>query len=105
MTAHRQRLPQRRRSENLSFELERHHFTATIGFYPDGKIGEVFLTNSKHGNQLDTNSRESAILLSFALQFGADINTIRKSLCRDSQGRALGPIGALLDLLAKDRKP
>ena len=97
----RERLPQRRRSENLSFELERHHFTATIGFYPDGRIGEVFLTNSKYGNQLDTNSRDAAILLSFALQFGADINTIRKSLCRNGERHALGPIGKLLDLLAE----
>jgi hypothetical protein len=92
MTA-RERLQNRRLSENFAFELDGHHFTATIGFYPDGRIGEAFLTNSKHGNQLDTNSREAAILLSFALQFGADINVIRKSLCRDGQGRALGPIG------------
>ncbi len=97
----RRRLPNRRRSENLTFELNGHHFTATIGFYPDGRIGEAFLTNSKHGNQLDTNSRDAAILLSFALQFGADINTVRKALCRDSQNRALGPIGKLLDLLVE----
>jgi hypothetical protein len=100
----RERLPQRRRSQNLTFELNGHHFTATIGFYPDGRIGEAFLTNSKYGNQLDTNSRDAAVLLSFTLQFGADIKTIRKALCRDSQDRALGPIGKLLDLLA-EREP
>ena len=64
----RERPQNRRRSENRSFELDGHHFTATIGFYPDGRIGELFLTNSKHGNQLDTNSRDAAILLSFALR-------------------------------------
>jgi hypothetical protein len=100
----RHRLPNRRRSENLSFHLNGHYFTATIGFYRDGRIGEAFLTNSKHGNQLDTNSRDAAILLSFALQHGADINQIRKALCRDAQGRAVGPIGALLDLLAEGER-
>jgi hypothetical protein len=59
----------------------------------------LFLSNHKAGNQSDTNARDAAILLSFALQHGADINTIRKALCRDSAGRALSPLGAALDLL------
>ena len=33
-----------------------------------------------------------------ALQFGADIQTIRKALCRDGSGNASGPLGAALDL-------
>jgi hypothetical protein len=40
--------------------------------------------------------------LSFALQHGADINAMRKALCRDGRGRALGPLGAALDKLAED---
>ena len=105
MLTNRQRLDNRRRSENLPFQLDGHHFTARIGFYPHGRIGEAFLTNSKHGNQFDTNSRDAAILLGFAIQFGADINTIHKSLCRDGTGRALGPVGKLLDLLAEREPP
>jgi hypothetical protein len=46
---------------------------------------------------VDTNARDSAIVLSFALQHGADIESIRKALSRDSRGRALGPLGAALD--------
>jgi hypothetical protein len=82
--------------------FERHglRFTATVSRFADGRIGELFVNNHKAGNQADTNARDAAILLSFALQFGADVETIRKALCRDSQGRALGPIGAVLDLLA-----
>jgi hypothetical protein len=37
---------------------------------------------------------------SIALQFGADIETIRKALCRDSLGKANGPLGVALDLIA-----
>ena len=100
MTARRERLPARRGSENFSFELDGLRFTATVSRFADGRIGELFLNNHKAGNQVDTNARDAAILLSFALQHGADLDEIRRALCRDSQGRALGPIGAALDLLA-----
>ena len=45
-------------------------------------------------------SLDAAIIPSFALQYGADINTVRKALCRDGTGRALGPVGAALDIIA-----
>jgi hypothetical protein len=101
----RQRLDNRRRSENFTFELDGLRFTATVSRFSDGRIGEMFLNNHKAGNQSDTNARDAAIILSFALQYGADLNQIRKALCRDSQGRALGPVGAALDLIAaQDRR-
>lgn len=96
----RERLPNRRVSENFAFELNGLRFTATISRFPDGRISELFLNNHKFGNQSDTNARDGAILLSFALQHGADIEAIRKALCRDSQGRPLGPVGAVLDIIA-----
>lgn len=66
-------------------------------------LGEVFLNNHKAGNQSDTNARDAAIILSFAVQHGADVEAIRRALCRDSQGRPLGPIAAALDLLTKQK--
>jgi hypothetical protein len=100
----RRRLPDRRRCESFTFTLDGLRFTASIGRYDDGRIGELFLTNHKSGNQSDTNARDAAIILSFAIQYGADLEAIRKALCRDGQGRALGPVGAALDLIA-DMKP
>ena len=35
-------------------------------------------------------ARDAAIILSFALQHGADAEAIRRARCRDSQGRPLG---------------
>lgn len=96
------RLPDRRVCESFNFELDGLRFTASIGRFSDGRIGELFLTNHKSGNQSDTNARDAAIILSFAIQHGADINDIRKALCRNSAGRALGPVGAALDHIAKD---
>jgi hypothetical protein len=97
----RQLLSNWRPSENFTFEVGGLQFTATTSRFPDGRVAEVFLNNHKFGNQADTNARDAAIVLSFALQYGADINDIRKALCRDSQGRAQGPLGAALDLIVE----
>jgi hypothetical protein len=100
MTA-RRRLPDRRLCESFTYEVDGLRFTATVGRFADGTIGELFLNNHKSGNQSDTNARDCAIVLSFAIQHGADIDAIRRALCRDSAGNALGPIGAALDLLVE----
>ena len=39
----------------------------------------------------------------FSLQFGCDVEALRRALMRDSQGLASSPVGALLDLLASRR--
>jgi hypothetical protein len=46
-------------------------------------------------------SRRGAIVASIALQFGADVDTIRKALCRDVRGNASGPLGVALDIVAR----
>jgi ribonucleoside-diphosphate reductase alpha chain len=99
----RERLPNRRASESFSFEVAGLRDTATFSRFPDGRIGELFLCNHKSGNQSDTNAHDAAIVLSFALQHGADLESIRKALCRDSNGQALGPLAAALDELERQR--
>ncbi len=96
----RERLGNRRASENFTFELDGLRFTATVSRFANGQLGELFLNNHKAGNQSDTNARDAAIILSFALQYGADVDVIREALCRDNVGVALGPLGRALDILA-----
>jgi hypothetical protein len=74
-------------------------FTASASRYDDGRLGEIFIDNHKAGSAIGTLVRDSAIILSFALQYGADVESIRHALCRDSAGRALGPLGVALDHL------
>lgn len=88
----RQRLPNRRPAETFNFEVAGLHYTCTIGRFPDSSIGEVFLSNHKSNSTADVNARDAAIACSIALQFGADIETIRRALCRDSRGNASGPL-------------
>ena len=99
MTTARARLPDRRPSELFDFQAMDLSFTVSISHYPDGRVAELFCDNHKAGSQIGTLVRDSAILLSFALQHGADIEAIRRALCRDSSGRALGPIGEALDIV------
>jgi hypothetical protein len=98
MTA-RARLPNRRLAETFSLECASLSYICTIGRFPDGRVAEVFLSNHKSNSAADTAARDAAIVCSIALQHGADIETIRRALCRDSHGRASGPLGAALDLL------
>jgi hypothetical protein len=95
----RQRLPSRRAAETFEIEISGLHYTATVGRFADGRIGELFLTNHRSNSQADTNARDSAIAFSFAVQHGADPRAIRRALCRDARGSASGPLGAALDFL------
>jgi len=96
---HRRRLENRRVSTNFELEVAGLRYTATVSFYPDGHLGELFLGNHKANSTADTNARDAAIAFSFAVQHGAEVEDIRRALCRDSHGRASGPLGAALDLI------
>jgi hypothetical protein len=103
----RERLPQRRCNENIAFRHWGVSFQASVGRYgtpmAPGRIGEVFLSAGKLTSDTDTAAKEAAIALSFALQYGATIEEIRGAMPRRTDGSPEGPLGALLDILAKSR--
>jgi hypothetical protein len=98
----RKRLPNRRSCETRVIEALGLRFTLSVGKYVDGRIGECFLTNHKAGSAAGIMASDSAVLASLLLQYGADLEMIRKSLMRAPNGAALSPIGVALDLLAKE---
>lgn len=103
----RKRLPQRRTS--LSFEFEHtwddgqaFKYRATVGYYEDGTIGELFLNSSKRiGTALDANARDAAIFVSIALQYGAPLDVLRKAQARSNSGYPSSPVGMALDLIVE----
>jgi hypothetical protein len=99
----RERLSNRRPALTFDLEVGGLRYTATVGRFHDGRIGEVFLNNRRSNSAADVNARDAAIACSFALQHGADIETIRKALCRDARGIASSPLGAALDRIAEAR--
>ena len=75
------------------------HYTATIGRYADGTVGEIFLQNHKPGSQSDSNARDAAVASSLALQHGCPLATLQRALLRDSHGRPSTPLGAAVDTI------
>lgn len=94
-------LPQRRLAE--TFDLEwggmRIPHTVTIGKYPDGAIGEIFITSGKSGEQVESVARDGAILASICLQYGAPISVLASAITRDPRGHPQTIVGAVLDAL------
>jgi hypothetical protein len=98
----RKRLPDRRMGETFELEVGGLRYTCTVGRYPDGRIGELFLNNHKSNSASDANARDAAIVCSLALQNGVPLETIRRALLRDSQGRPSTPLGCALDRIAEN---
>jgi hypothetical protein len=84
----RAQLPNRRPAETFELTVAGLQYTATVGRFADGRVREIFLTNHKTKSAADSAARGSAIVFSIAVQSGADVESIRKALCRDSRGRA-----------------
>jgi ribonucleoside-diphosphate reductase alpha chain len=100
MTAQRERLPQRRFSQNLDIEVNGRKYRCSFSRFPDGRLAEVFISNNRVNSDSDTAAKDSAVVCSIALQFGVPVDVIRKALMRDAKGQPSGPLGVCLDLLA-----
>jgi hypothetical protein len=97
MMSARNRLPNRRSAVTTAFERDGARFEMTAGFYPDGRLGEIFLNADRANSPLDFLMSDAAILASLALQYGAPLDEIRHALKRDVRGEATSPIGTALD--------
>ncbi len=98
--AERTRLPNRRGSETFNFICGSFHYVATVSFFPDGRLAEIFIGNGKAGSGTDTAAKDSAVVASLALQHGVPVGVIRRALLRNAGGVASSPLGCVLDLLA-----
>jgi len=74
MIATRQSLPVTRDSITHKFAIERHEGYLTIGLYPDGKPGEIFIKMSKEGSTISGMAQAFCRAFSLALQHGLSIN-------------------------------
>ncbi len=100
----RHRPPNRRSSTTFDFEFNGMKFTATVSYFDDGRLGEIFLMNHRNGSHADAVAKDSAIVCSIALQHGVPVEVIRKALVRDARGNAGTPLAAALDRLEEASK-
>ena len=94
--ANRERLPNRRLSEVVSFQHGGRRWTATISRLHDGRVGEIFLDTIK-GAAIGELAAHAAIVASLALQSGCPLETLRHAL----DGRNAGPLGAALAIIGE----
>ncbi len=73
MVATRQALPTTRDSLTHKFSVDRHEGYLTIGLYPDGRPGEIFIKIAKEGSAISGMCQAFCRAFSLALQFGLSI--------------------------------
>jgi hypothetical protein len=95
----RERLANRRASMNFSFECNALRYMATVSYFADGRLAEIFITNAKVGSHSDSAAKDSAVVCSIALQHSVPVDVIRHALLRDARGVASSPLGVVLDLI------
>src|SRR4051812_6058969 len=103
----REQLRPRRFAE--TFEIKNHGgkaavFQVTLGRYDDGRVGEVFISGGKSGTEVDANVRDTAILVSLALQHGVAIATLASAVTREGDGSPSTIMGVVLDKLLSQPK-
>lgn len=95
----RELLPMRRRSEtfNMRFGGQLTEFAITVGYYLDGRVGEVFIDGAKAGTEMNTITHDGAVLLSLGLQYGVPLTTMQHAISRNPDSTAATIIGAVID--------
>jgi ribonucleoside-diphosphate reductase alpha chain len=73
----RKRMPRERQSITHKFSIGGHEGYITAGMYPDGSVGEIFLTDiGKEGSTLRGMMNSYATAISIALQYGVPLETL-----------------------------
>ena len=104
-TGLRERLPDRRPSITRTINWAGSEFSVSVGFWLDGRPGEVFADGPREGSDLKALLADSAVLLSLLLQHNIEPAAIGYSLARvpvsDTESRPASVIGAVVELLAE----
>ncbi len=95
----RERLPNRRHSENSQFIYQGVQVDLQCGYYTDGRLGEVFMSTRRLGTVIDTLCVDTAVLISVALQHGATVEDLQKSAVAGSPSQAEGIVMVLCEHL------
>ena len=100
-------LPNRREGEAIDFSRPAMKFVFTVAFscFPDGRPAEIFLNVAPSGGELEKSIRDAAIVASFALQHGADVNRLVEAVTHEEDGDASSILGQALMLVRAAIQP
>ena len=97
------RLPDRRAAETVMLDHDGTRFMVTIGFYPDGRPGEVFTHGARSGSNLDALLADACVVVSCLIQHGVEPHGLATSMGRLGNTQPASVIGAVVDLVAAAR--
>jgi hypothetical protein len=97
-------LPQRRPHVVVPFEFDGQRFVGGIGTVSAGDrtVREIWINTHKRHSTLDAMVSGYAVAVSIALQHGATVAGIAAGLMRNTDGSPLCPVGAFLDIIARE---
>jgi hypothetical protein len=98
MTA-RERLPNRRQCESFEFRHAGLDFTLAAGFYPDGRIAEIFLSSHKPGSPIEAIARDAAVTVQSGFNSARTSKRSGKRSPRTMMEAPATLLGAALDRL------
>ncbi len=75
-TPTRERLPETRQSVTHKFQVGDQEGYITVGYFDDGRPGEIFVKIAQHGSTISGLLDTIAVLTSIALQYGVPIETL-----------------------------
>jgi len=96
----RMRLPDRRPAETVALEHDGARFMVTIGFYPDGRPGEVFTHGARCGSSMDALLADACVVVSCLIQHGVEPSELAGGMGRLGNSKPASVIGAVVDLIA-----
>ena len=73
---YRRRLPDERRAITHKFQISGHEGYITVGLYPDGQPGEIFLKMAKEGSTVSGLMDTLATMTSLSLQYGVPLRDL-----------------------------
>ncbi len=76
----RERLPDTRKSITHKFSISGNEGYFTVGLYPDGRPGELFIKMAKQGSTISGLVDTIGVLTSLALQYGVPVESLADKL-------------------------
>ena len=90
----RERLPDTRKSVTHKFNISGHEGYITVGLYPDGRVGELFITMAKEGSTIGGLMDCFGTAISMSLQYGVPLRVYVEKFSHtkfDPQGHTKNP--------------
>ena len=94
-------LPNRRAQESFEFEYQGIGYTMSLGRFENGPLAEVFVECAKSTSDYESLARDSAVIISIALQHGVPLQIMRSAVTRLNGGRPASLTGRMLDEMAR----